>query len=419
MDPREKEPPPRLKQEGELSSYSLPPSTFSSPFDSAIDQNPISEGYVGQTAAHSVWQSQPKTDLDSQPCQSFHNTWPYLPTLPRLNEETHTLPPLQGAPNTFHEAPSHQLQPVGVYQPSSQYFVEQQQYMYPEPSPEIPPPIYPSVGSDPYRQTNLTPRWYNAFPHTESNAFRPTASVLGNTEQYPANSLHTQHQTSYQEASATSDSLPTQRPRRGRPPGSKNSQKDPAVDKYKFRCTFCCDSFEHKSSWSRHEESRHLSLGGWKCTPHGPLTVSNVDGTLACSYCGLPNPAEEHFQEHEGPNFPRCNKEQIFTRKDNLVHHLRRAHKVKTAPRWGVQSPIITSRCGFCDAHLASWDQRKEHLTVHFHDGKTMWDWEGGHGFAPEIAAQVTRAIPPYTIAAKSAAMGNRQRSMQQMYPGY
>jgi hypothetical protein len=246
-------------------------------------------------------------------------------------------------------------------------------------------------------RTNLTAQWYNATQNAESDAFGPTARVLGNTEQYVGNSLHTQHQTS------PKGSLPVQRGRRE----SKKGQT-PAVRK--FRCTFCCDSFKDKYTWSRHELTLHLNLDRWKCTPFGLLTVSPLDGTPVCSYCGFDNPTEAHFKEHEGLE---CDKEKVFARKDNLVHHLKSAHKVKAVPpwakTWSLEPPNVTSRCGFCDERFASWDERKEHLTEHFHQGKTMWDWEGEHDFAPEIAAQVRKAIPPYMIAAKSA---ERENSM-------
>ncbi|CAH0019315.1 unnamed protein product [Clonostachys rhizophaga] len=399
MESSATEPPPGLEQEGEVSSRSLSSSSLPSPFDSPIDQSFNSEAYVSQTAAQLVWQAQPKTDLDLQPfCLPFHDAYPYLAKLPRFNKEIHALPPSQGAPNGFHHTPSHQLHLGGVYQPSSQYFVEQPQPMVPVPSPAIPPPInVPSVGSGLAYQTNLTPRGCNTFQNAESDASNPTARVLGSTEQYVGNNLHTQHQTSPKAGSATNStngSLPVQR-------GGRESKQDqtPAVAK-KFLCTFCCDSFKYKRSWSRHELSQHLDLGGWKCTPFGPLTVSTVDGTLACSYCGLGNPTVAHLKEHKSHE---CNKARVFPRKENLTYHLMRTHKAKPAPPWTntwvVKMPKITSRCGFCGVRLESWDEREDHLGEHFSQGKTMRDWRGDHCFAPWIAAKVRKAIPPYMIA--------------------
>ncbi|CAI6014456.1 unnamed protein product [Clonostachys chloroleuca] len=372
MQPSATEPPPGLEQEGEVSSRSLSSSSLPSPFDSPTDESFILEGYDSQTAAQLVWQAQPKTDLDLQPfCLPFHDAYPYLAKLPRFNEEIHALPPSQGAPSGFHHTPSHQLQPGGVYQPSSQYFVEQPQSMIPLPNPAIPPPInVPSVGSDLVYQKNLTAPWCNTF----QNAM--TSSKAGSA------------------TNSTNGSHPVQRGRRE----SKKEQNPTAAKK--FLCTFCCDSFKHKGSWSRHEVSRHLDLGGWKCTPFGPLTVSTADGTLACSYCGLGNPTVAHLKEHENPE---CNRKRVFHRKDNLTYHLKRTHKAKPTPPWTrtwvVELPKITSRCGFCGVRLESWDEREEHLGEHFSQGKTMRDWRGDHCFAPWIAAQVRKAIPPYMIA--------------------
>jgi hypothetical protein len=51
---------------------------------------------------------------------------------------------------------------------------------------------------------------------------------------------------------------------------------------------------------------------------------------------------------------------------------------------------------------MESWQERIDHLVLHFRKGKTMEDWRGDHGFEPGIAAQVTNAIPPYLIASES-----------------
>ncbi|CAH0046254.1 unnamed protein product [Clonostachys solani] len=414
MDPSGIEPTPSLEQEGELSSRSLSCSSLPSLFGSPIDEYFISsEGDASQTADQSVWQQQPKTYPEPQFFWPLLEDEWYIPAeLPHLNEETHAWPPSQDAPNSFHNTSFPQQQLGGVYQQSSQYFVEQPLPMIPEPSPAIPPPFNaPSaVTHDMDWRADLA-RWYTSSQNSESAASSPIATVLGNTEHNVANSLHGQHQAAPKAGFTTSFTsglgrLParargkksaTARPKRSGPKRAGN----PEIDK--FPCTFCCDVFTTKHDWTRHETSRHLLLGGWKCTPFGLLTASDIDGTPICSYCGFDNPTEAHFKEHESR---RCNKEHVYARKDNLKGHLRAIHKVEPPPwleTWKLELPDVKSRCGFCDGQLDSWESRAEHLTGHFYDGKTMEDWEGDHDFAPEIAAQVINAIPPYIIAAESA----------------
>jgi hypothetical protein len=94
-----------------------------------------------------------------------------------------------------------------------------------------------------------------------------------------------------------------------------------------------------------------------------------------------------------------------FRRKDHLVQHLRRFHNVDTIPLiddWKIGLTDFTSRCGFCDAQITSWDERTDHLALHFRNGLTMADWKGDHGFPPWIAEQVTHSVPPYLIQLES-----------------
>jgi hypothetical protein len=65
----------------------------------------------------------------------------------------------------------------------------------------------------------------------------------------------------------------------------------------------------------------------------------------------------------------------------------------------------ITSRCGFCDTSLSSWDERADHLAGHFRKGKTMAEWRGDHAFEPTVATRVTYALAPYLIADDSMSL--------------
>ena len=169
-----------------------------------------------------------------------------------------------------------------------------------------------------------------------------------------------------------------------------------------FKCTFCCDTFKHKYDWARHEQSLHLSTMEWQCAPHGGSVVLST-GRAHCAYCSALDPTTEHLEQH---NHSACHSEQAiarsFRRKDHLVQHLRLFHGIETLPLvedWKVNLPPITSRCGFCNTKLSSWDERVNHLAAHYRQGKTMADWTGDHGFDAATAARVAYALPPYLIA--------------------
>jgi hypothetical protein len=173
-----------------------------------------------------------------------------------------------------------------------------------------------------------------------------------------------------------------------------------------FKCTFCCDDFKHKYDWARHEKSLHLNLEEWVCAPNGGSVVLPLTGRVHCAYCSALDPTQEHLESH---NYSACQGGQstprTFRRKDHLVQHLRLVHVLDTLPLiddWKVASAPITSRCGFCDARLSSWDERTDHLAAHFRKGKTMFDWRGNHEFEAEVNARVSNAFPPYLIAAQA-----------------
>lgn len=168
-----------------------------------------------------------------------------------------------------------------------------------------------------------------------------------------------------------------------------------------FQCTFCCDSFRTKYDWSRHEASLHLGLEKWVCSPHGGAVISQATGRNHCAYCNMLDPAPEHLEMHGHSLCHSGDEIHVFSRKDHLVQHLRLVHRLDTLPiisDWKVEAPPMVSRCGFCNTTMHTWRQRADHLAAHFNEGKTMDDWQGGHGFEPSIEAQVMNALPPYTL---------------------
>ncbi|KAH7001034.1 hypothetical protein EDB80DRAFT_581081 [Ilyonectria destructans] len=171
-----------------------------------------------------------------------------------------------------------------------------------------------------------------------------------------------------------------------------------------FQCTFCTESFKRKYDWQRHENSVHMSLERWICTPHGPRArKSGKDDLLSCVFCGLVDPDDAHVATH---NYPACEnralEERTFNRKDHLRQHLRLVHETSfsdwSMESWRISMPNVRSQCGFCGLRMETWDTRVHHLSEHFKLGKTIADWQGDWGFEPIILKIVENAMPPYLI---------------------
>jgi hypothetical protein len=170
-----------------------------------------------------------------------------------------------------------------------------------------------------------------------------------------------------------------------------------------YQCTFCTETFKTKHDWQRHEKSLHLSLERWICCPSGPQQYCVDYGHNRCVFCGLPNPPEDHAEQH---NYSSCAErsleERTFYRKDHLRQHLNLVHDVKfqsfSMETWKVVTPEIRSRCGFCGIVLDTWSIRVDHLADHFKGGNSMADWKGDWGFEPEILDIVENGMPPYLI---------------------
>lgn len=181
---------------------------------------------------------------------------------------------------------------------------------------------------------------------------------------------------------------------------NRRTQKKPDdASKRIFCCTFCCDRFKNKYDWVRHEKSLHLNLEGWVCAPHGVAPISPLTGRRQCAYCLCLEPSAQHLKEHKSQ--PCSEGTRTFRRKDHLVQHLRQYHSLNAIPLiedWREISPIVTSRCGFCDHRLTTWDERSEHLASHFREGLTMNEWRGDHDFSPLVASKITNALPVYLI---------------------
>lgn len=177
-----------------------------------------------------------------------------------------------------------------------------------------------------------------------------------------------------------------------------------------FQCTFCTDRFKSKYDWSRHEKSLHISLERWLCAPIGKQITNSASGQKMCVYCDALDPDEEHFESH---NTSACEGKGLdgrtFFRKDHLRQHLRLMHNgcklIDSMDSWKSECVFIRSRCGFCREEFTKWQDRVDHLAKEFRNGAQMKNWKGCRGLDPDVAAQVTNAMPPFLIDHESRSM--------------
>ncbi|KAF5620711.1 monocarboxylate transporter 4 [Fusarium sp. NRRL 25303] len=180
----------------------------------------------------------------------------------------------------------------------------------------------------------------------------------------------------------------------------KEERRSLAAPRKAFQCTFCTETFRAKHDWSRHENSLHLPLERWVCSPEGPRGQKADSPEIRCVFCGYVDPDDAHIETH---NYSACKnrpvQERTFNRKDHLNQHLKLVHNAKFAEwpmrQWKAPPPAIHSRCGFCNLVMETWIDRVHHLADHFKTGKTMADWKGDWGFEPHILELVENSIPP------------------------
>lgn len=162
-----------------------------------------------------------------------------------------------------------------------------------------------------------------------------------------------------------------------------------------FECTFCTERFHKKHDWQRHENSVHLGLERWICSPEEPRAIHPESGKLCCVFCSQDDPDDDHIKHHN----PSACQERAFNRKDHLKQHLRLVHGAGFVPwsmnPWKVSISQIRSRCGLCNSSIDTWKERVNHLADHFKMGHTMASWKGDWGFDASILEMVENAIPP------------------------
>jgi hypothetical protein len=170
-----------------------------------------------------------------------------------------------------------------------------------------------------------------------------------------------------------------------------------------YHCTFCTDVLATKYDWIRHELSVHLPLKRYICCPFSPITTDSATNEDGCAYCGQKDTTAEHLALH---NHSSCQsrppKARIFYRKDHLKQHLQSVHGCGLLPRmeeeWMLEAVYVNSRCGFCGMRFSLWNERNEHIALHYKQGRRIEEWKGCRGLDSDVAALVTHAMPPFLI---------------------
>ncbi|KAF3920130.1 hypothetical protein AA313_de0202673 [Arthrobotrys entomopaga] len=251
---------------------------------------------------------------------------------------------------------------------------------------------------------------------------------------------------------STSSRAPSRR-KRTMTNSHKTTRKTPKSDN-RFFCTFCGTSFSTKSTWKRHEESIHLMLKTWTCTPHGvmvnlpPKTQGHAGKSepyRTCWFCTIDKDVsnvpfsfgqnhhlqtardvpdryhsmtcfslEQHCFSHLNARTCHDNTEaeKTFIRFDHFARHLRDAHNVQGLkssvegthesaedPLFGVFKTLPGpkhSRCGFCGETFSSWSDRVHHVSHEFWWKKRrIEEWSGDWGFDPEWVERLQDARLP------------------------
>ncbi|UPK90627.1 hypothetical protein LCI18_001562 [Fusarium solani-melongenae] len=272
-----------------------------------------------------------------------------------------------------------------------------------------------------HRNMDPLQRWVDSPPENEPAAASAIARAMASRDALPSltrrhtgssdegsthRRRHASSASSFATSSASTDSRSSKGSisassslSRGRSYRKRRTQKTSlAIPRHAFQCTFCTETFRTKYDWQRHENSLHLPLERWVCSPHGPTAVNPENDQRYCVFCGEVDPSETHLVTHN----PAACQERSFSRKDHLKQHLRLVHNAGlidlSLKLWKAEKPEIKSRCGFCKAELETWLDRVDHLSNHFKLGCTMADWSGNWGFDESILETLENAMPPYLI---------------------
>jgi hypothetical protein len=161
----------------------------------------------------------------------------------------------------------------------------------------------------------------------------------------------------------------------------------------RLQCTRKCGyATSEKKDWKRHEATA-FPQRGLLCTVPAAISTCNA---LFCAYCPAEgrqeNPTVKHMKsEHRLTFLSESDKKmgvcnQIFYRKEHMETHFRNKHPGLHPDAWfrigafEVKNSAFPKRCGFCTKTFSSWDERIDHICVHFErDGLDMLQWKDSY----------------------------------------
>ncbi|KAF2465559.1 uncharacterized protein BDR25DRAFT_328588 [Lindgomyces ingoldianus] len=121
-----------------------------------------------------------------------------------------------------------------------------------------------------------------------------------------------------------------------------------------FACTFCDKALKSKPYWKSHEEEFHEQRLTWRCPDceqifHAGKRFREHHTKLhGCENCKQPRESGQ----------PTSRKASPCVKKYEIVMHDKDA--------WG---------CGFCSSLLTSWEERCEHIALHFEEKRSKWNF--------------------------------------------
>ncbi|KAF1977343.1 hypothetical protein BU23DRAFT_596294 [Bimuria novae-zelandiae CBS 107.79] len=121
-----------------------------------------------------------------------------------------------------------------------------------------------------------------------------------------------------------------------------------------FACTFCDKALKSKPYWKSHEEEFHEQRLTWRCPDceqifHAGKRFREHHTKLhGCENCKQPRESGQ----------PTSRKASPCVKKYEIVMHDKDA--------WG---------CGFCACLLTTWEERCEHIAMHFEEKKSKWNF--------------------------------------------
>ncbi|KAF2739788.1 hypothetical protein EJ04DRAFT_531626 [Polyplosphaeria fusca] len=121
-----------------------------------------------------------------------------------------------------------------------------------------------------------------------------------------------------------------------------------------FACTFCDKALKSKPYWKSHEEEFHEQRLTWRCPDceqifHAGKRFREHHTKLhGCENCKQPRESGQ----------PTSRKASPCVKKYEIVMHDKDA--------WG---------CGFCCSLLTTWEERCEHIALHFEEKRSKWNF--------------------------------------------